>query len=301
MAAPSRGLYIFVSICCFMVIPLGLLAPKVGPKLIDAWKFRKLGRPLAERGRVVGYLWAGAGANSRRLDLAGKTVQEWPAGDCNWSAQLLANDNLLLAGAPGRPGLCELAPDGKVVWSAQPEISGGQVYDQVRLTNGNTLVSLTYSSADGVRELNRDGKVVWSCACPGAQSVQRLANGNTLIGSNGGGGPGFVREVTPDGKVAWEKTDGLGNVAHARRLANGNTLVTDWNNGCVVELDRAGREVWRYDCQSPMSAERLPDGRTLVAHLSPNNELLLVAPDGKAETLALERAGGKAQPIYAGR
>jgi hypothetical protein len=32
----------------------------------------------------------------------------------------------------------------------------------------------------------------------------------------------------------------------AVRLANGNTLVTSYNQKRAVELDRAGKEVWEY-------------------------------------------------------
>jgi hypothetical protein len=49
-----------------------------------------------------------------------------------------------------------------------------------------------------------------------------------------------------------------------------------------------------------MSAERLPDARTLIAQQSPD-ELILVDPDGTEKVLATGLADGKARAIYAGR
>jgi outer membrane protein assembly factor BamB len=301
MAAPSRGLYIFVSICCFMVIPLGLLAPKVGPKLIDAWQFRKLGRPLEARGPVVGYLWAGGnyaggggGKPACRLDLEGRVVREWPGTGDGFVAELLANGNLLFSNEPQGQAL-EANPAGETVWTSASGLRLASLFDLQRLANGHTLCASAYNSQRAV-ELDEKGREVWSFTGPGnIYSVQRLANGNTLLAADSA-----VQEVTPAGQVAWEKRERLASVVHARRLANGNTLITSWFEGSVTEFDREGREVWSFACPYAFSAERLPDGKTLVAHRNPD-ELLLVSPDGTKRVLATGLAGGKARAIYAGR
>ena len=61
----------------------------------------------------------------------------------------------------------------------------------------------------------------------------RLKNGNTLISSN----KGFVREVSPAGATVWEVTAAdfpgyaIKNIQEVTRLANGNTLISNWVAG----------------------------------------------------------------------
>ncbi len=51
-----------------------------------------------------------------------------------------------------------------------------------------------------------------------------------------------------------------------RRLDSGRTLVTLFNGGRVVEVDRAGKVHWEIKgLRSPRTAQRLEDGNTLVA------------------------------------
>jgi hypothetical protein len=86
----------------------------------------------------------------------------------------------------------------------------------MRLKNGNTLIT---DEADNLtREVNHKGETVWefkSSELPEAyrlvqapQSCTRLANGNTIFTSRGGGakGPQLV-EVTADKKVVWVLQD----------------------------------------------------------------------------------------------
>lgn len=85
----------------------------------------------------------------------------------------------------------------------------------VRLKNGNTLMT---DEADKLtREVNPKGETVWelrpedlpeSCRFLNTQTCTRLANGNTIICSRGGGGKGpQLVEVTPDKQVAWVLQD----------------------------------------------------------------------------------------------
>lgn len=88
----------------------------------------------------------------------------------------------------------------------------GNPYWQPRLevtTEGNVLVT----ERDKVVEYDlKTKKAVWSYAVQNATSVQRLANGNTLVvdGMNNTANP-TVREVTREGEVVWTfaPTDGL--------------------------------------------------------------------------------------------
>jgi len=55
-------------------------------------------------------------------------------------------------------------------------------------------------------------------------------------------------------------------VHDAKRLADGNTLITLRLKGQVIEVDPKGKTVWKLDnLNSPSDALRLPNGNTLVA------------------------------------
>jgi hypothetical protein len=86
----------------------------------------------------------------------------------------------------------------------------------IRLRNGNTLITDEQDSLS--REVNPKGEVVWelkstdlpvNCRFVQApQSCTRLANGNTILTSRGGGGKGpQLVEVTPDKRVVWVLQD----------------------------------------------------------------------------------------------
>jgi len=86
----------------------------------------------------------------------------------------------------------------------------------IRLKNGNTLI--TDEGDNLTREVNPKGETVWefnNTDLPEAyrfnqapQSCTRLANGNTIFCSRGGGGRGpQLVEVTPDKKVVWVLQD----------------------------------------------------------------------------------------------
>jgi hypothetical protein len=85
----------------------------------------------------------------------------------------------------------------------------------IRLRNGDTLI--TDEKDVLTREVNSKKETVWQVSKSdipdqywygNAQSVTRLANGNTIICSRGGGkqGPQLV-EITPDKKVVWVLQD----------------------------------------------------------------------------------------------
>jgi hypothetical protein len=86
----------------------------------------------------------------------------------------------------------------------------------LRLKNGNTLITDEQDSL--TREVNHQGETVWEFTktdLPEAyrfnqapQTCTRLASGNTIFCSRGGGGKGpQLVEVTPDKKVVWVLQD----------------------------------------------------------------------------------------------
>src|SRR4030042_4377079 len=69
-------------------------------------------------------------------------------------------------------------------------------------------------------------------------AVERLPNGNTLI-ADGGDHAGFgseIVEVDPVGTIVWNYNKGLKFAHSARRMAKGNTLITDTTNNRLLEV-----------------------------------------------------------------
>lgn len=289
MAAPSKRLQIGVLIAFALFIPLGVVIDRWGPEIADAWRFRKIGRPLERKGKVVGYIVSsGAGGAICELDLSGKVVRQWPARSDCFGLDVLANGNLLL-GSSGR--VDEVDRDGKVVWELPASAGISRAMDVSRLRNANTLVA--DQTGGRVAEFTPEGTEVWSYKCAEPFSAQRLRNGNTLVGHRTS--DGRVIEVSPAGEVVWEKK-GLMCPFRARRLANGNTLVADHYQRKVIEFDRSGDVVWEHPSGDCVSAERLPDGRTLISVFA-RSEIILVSPDGKEEIL-YKGSNGRASAVY---
>ena len=109
----------------------------------------------------------------------------------------------------------EYAPDGRVVrtYKTDFEALGGRPaenwpFTAIRLDNGNTVASLTHGNK--VIELDTQGQVVWKVTNEDVGGLfkdpcgsQRLANGNTVIGSHGANTGVSMVEVTPQNKIVW--------------------------------------------------------------------------------------------------
>ena len=124
----------------------------------------------------------------------------------------LANGNILAA-HEGEGAVREVDVDGKVVWEYTGVENTG---DAQRLPNGNTLISC--GTQKRVIEVTPDKTIAWQFTAADApelnltwaSSIQRLKNGNTVIGNflRGQEGKGaHVFEVTRDKKVVWKWDD----------------------------------------------------------------------------------------------
>src|SRR5262249_50408138 len=129
-----------------------------------------------------------------------------------------------------------------------------------KVISGKGIAGACYKMADGRMiclasggdciRLDAEGKVINRIAVPGLNgdltgyvgNLDVTSKGNILIVHN----YNTVVEYEPDGKIVWQAKV-VGN--RATRLANGNTLVASETTGAVVEIDNAGKTVWRY--QSP--------------------------------------------------
>ncbi len=109
----------------------------------------------------------------------------------------------------------EYSPEGKVVSVFKTDLDelGGRKaenwpFTAIRLDNGHTLVSLTHGNK--VVEFGQRGEVVWKVVNQdvGGQfkdpcGSQRLANGNTVVGSHGANKGISMIEVTLERKIVW--------------------------------------------------------------------------------------------------
>ena len=109
----------------------------------------------------------------------------------------------------------EYSPDGKVVRVLKTDLDpiGGRKaenwpFTAIRLDNGDTVVSLTHGNK--VVEFNPAGEIVWKVTNEDVGGLfqdpcgsQRLANGNTVIGSHGASKGVTMIEVTPERKIVW--------------------------------------------------------------------------------------------------
>jgi hypothetical protein len=149
------------------------------------------------------------------------------------------------------------------------------------LPNGNIL--LTEAGANPrLLEVDRSGKIAVElpirCQTQNhhmeSRMSRKLANGNYLV-------PilldRIVREMKPDGTVAWEvRTPDEPKECWpftAIRLENGHTVATLTHGARVVEFDAAGKIVWQVTnddlpaplFRDPCGAQRLPNGNTVIA------------------------------------
>ena len=142
-----------------------------------------------------------------------------------------------------------------------------------------------------VIEIDRNSKqVVWSYdpkSGPGAlnnpNSAELLPNGHILIGDENNN---RIIEITRDGTIVWQYTQGLSGAAFASRLPNGNTLITDFSHSRILEVTPNKQIVFEYFTSTdpasnsaplPTNAVQLANGSIMIADQF-NNRVLLINP-----------------------
>jgi hypothetical protein len=120
----------------------------------------------------------------------------------------------------------EYSPEGKIVrvFKTDFEELGGRKaenwpFTAIRLDNGNTVVSLTHGNK--LVELGPQGDIVWKVMNDDVGGLfkdpcgsQRLANGNTVIGSHAASTGVSMVEVTPERKIVWTSEHPLAAGVH---------------------------------------------------------------------------------------
>jgi hypothetical protein len=125
----------------------------------------------------------------------------------------------------------EYSPEGEIVHTLKTDLDalGGRKaenwpFTAIRLDNGNTLVSLTHGNK--VVEFTAAGEIAWMVKNEDVGGrfndpcgAQRLANGNTVIGSHGVSSGVSMIEVTPKREIVWTSDHLLAaNVHHFQIL-----------------------------------------------------------------------------------
>lgn len=120
-----------------------------------------------------------------------------------------------------------------VIPTGKPANTHGQ-FRRARITPAGTLLT-AHMDHDKVAEYDMEGKEIWSLPVLSPWAAVRLKSGNTLVTSN----KCFVREVNPKGETVWEFTQqdvpeiALLGLQEANRLANGNTVISNWCPGGI--------------------------------------------------------------------
>ncbi|HEY0076237.1 MAG TPA: family 16 glycoside hydrolase [Abditibacteriaceae bacterium] len=183
-----------------------------------------------------------------------------------------------------------VSADGKIEWS-QP-MQGG-THDAWMLPSGNILWT---PSGDKVFELDpKTNQTVWTYDAGKmngnegkkveVHAVQPQADGSVVVFE---AGPARVIEIDRNGKLLKQvplqiaAKEAHHQMRNARKLKNGNYLVSQDGDGKIVEYDGAGKIVWSYDTPGlqPYSALRLDNGNTLIG-TGNGHSVVEVDKDGK--------------------
>lgn len=128
----------------------------------------------------------------------------------------------------------EYTPEGKVVNTLKTDLDeiGGRKaenwpFTAIRLDNGHTVASLTHGNK--VVELNARGEIVWKVTNDDVKGLfkdpcgaQRLANGNTVVGSHAASTGISMVEVTPGNKIVWTSDHPLAAGVHHFQILTTN-------------------------------------------------------------------------------
>lgn len=112
-----------------------------------------------------------------------------------------------------------------------------------------------------------------------------LANGDVLISEINGS---WISEYTPSGKLVWTtQYPSVDYPSDPQQLGSDDYLMTDYNlhgEGRIVEFNREGRILWKYDAVAgearlhrPSLAEKLPSGMIMVND-DYNDRIVVVDP-----------------------
>lgn len=223
--------------------------------------------------RVVCELQGGAGGGGRVFAYGPDDRIRWQfdnvAGPID--VQMQPNGRMLLAEINNNR-VTERDRTGKILWEKQTD---NAPMSSQRLANGNVFIA-TYTE---LLEVTPEGKTVSSIRKPDSKiyCARKLRNGNILYVISGG----LVIELDAEGKELRSIPAGdTSNWGSVEPLPNGHFLVCRCSRHEVVEIDAAGKEVWRCGAEWPTWAYQNRNGRVLVA-CAHSGQLIEFDRDGK--------------------
>jgi hypothetical protein len=241
-------------------------------------------------GNIVFACMSGAGIISSDKNIIWEF--KCPEGTETHSCQPIGKDSVLMVlnGNPAKVMIINTAANKilkEILIPTTTTSTHGQ-FRHVRITRNSTII-VPQLSENKVVEYTLEGKVVWSVNAKSPWSAIRLHNGNTLIS---GDWSSYTREVNMKGETVWEITQAdvpfkLFNNQTANRLANGNTIISNWcagNNKTeewagtvqVFEVTPDKKIVWE------LSSWNNPD-------LGPNTYIQLLDEPGNPDNGKLQR------------
>lgn len=130
--------------------------------------------------------------------------------------------------------LKEYTPEGKIVSTIKTDLEpiGGRKaenwpFTAIRLDNGHTLVSLTHGNK--IVEFNGQAEIVWQVNNDDVKGLfqdpcgaQRLANGNTVVGSHAATKGVSMVELSPEKKILWTSDHPLAAGVHHFQILTTN-------------------------------------------------------------------------------
>jgi hypothetical protein len=208
-------------------------------------------------------------------------------GSCEWKmeetrevsdAWLLPNGDIAMA---YKSGARIIRPD----WAMEsgfetvldrPAGEGGEIHTCMPLPGGGFLIGESFDGVSFIIELDsafRETRRIELKAFGGRHSsfrqIRKTPQGTYLVTQQRK--DGIAMEIGPDGQIRRHFPDGR---YAAERLPNGNTLLACGDNHCIIEVDPAGRVVWKLE-QNDLAGikigfvaglQRLPNGNTLFCN-----------------------------------
>jgi hypothetical protein len=125
-------------------------------------------------------------------------------------------------------------------------------------------------------------QIIASFLRPGPVSIASAFNiaSTTMLIANSGPEVNDVTEMTRDGRVVW-RLIGLESPVDAERLPSGNTLIAEAGKNRVIEVTPEGEIVWGVLVDSPYSARRLTNGNVLITSSATPSVVLEVTRDAE--------------------
>jgi len=245
---------------------------------------------LLSNGNIVYACMSGAGIITPEKNIIWQYI--CPEGSETHSCQSIGKDSILMVlnANPAKVLIINTAKNKilkEIIIPTTTKGTHGQ-YRHVRITQNGTIM-IPLLSENKVVEYTLDGKEIWSVNAKSPWSAIRLHNGNTLIS---GDWSKYTREVNMKGETVWELTQAdvpfiLYNNQTANRLANGNTVISNWCAG------NPKPEEWKGTVQV---FEVTPDKKVVWAlsswenpDLGPNTYIQLLDEPGNPDNGDLQR------------